>query len=261
MAYKQLKLWFDKELCALLSEKITSVYKPFNSNAFRKSILADLQNLELKDRVEKFADGLHQHLPSPYKKNISILLKILGPENQEETGMFKKYFWVMPIAKYVEKYGLDHFNLSLDAIEEITKRNTGEYAVRPFIEKDPNESLIRFAQWSKDENKHLRRLSSEGIRSKLPWAKKLSIFIADPTPVINILENLKEDPSKYVQKSVANNLNDLLKDNYTFTIKIIQGWSKNAGKNRQWIIKHALRNQIKAGNQEAIEILTSFKED
>jgi len=55
--------------------------------------------------------------------------------------MFTKYYWIMPIAKYVEKYGLDHFSESMDAIEKITKRNTGEYAIRRFIRKRiPNGS-------------------------------------------------------------------------------------------------------------------------
>ena len=64
---------------------------------------------------------------------MKILLKILGPENENETGMFKEYYWLMPVALFIEKYGLDDFETSINAISEITKRNTGEYAIRPFI--------------------------------------------------------------------------------------------------------------------------------
>jgi 3-methyladenine DNA glycosylase AlkC len=45
----------------------------------------------------------------------------------------------MPIAKYVEDYGLENFQESIEAIEEITKRNTGEYCIRPFIERYPKK--------------------------------------------------------------------------------------------------------------------------
>jgi 3-methyladenine DNA glycosylase AlkC len=38
-------------------------------------------------------------------------------------------------------------------------------------------------------------------------------------------------------------------------MKAIRKWSKGATRNRQWIIKHALRNQIKKGNAEAAKIL------
>jgi 3-methyladenine DNA glycosylase AlkC len=61
--------------------------------------------------------------------------------------------------------------------------------------------------------------------------------------------------SLFVQKSVANNLNDILKDNYEIGMKTIRKWSKGATQNRQWIIKHAVRNQIKKGNAEAKRII------
>jgi 3-methyladenine DNA glycosylase AlkC len=38
-------------------------------------------------------------------------------------------------------------------------------------------------------------------------------------------------------------------------MKTIRKWSKGATQNRQWIIKHALRNQIKKGNAEAKRII------
>lgn len=252
MAYKQLKLWFDKDLAIELGEKVKIEYDSFNLISFTNSIDKKIDNLELKDRIEYFADQLFNHLNKNYKEGIEILLKILGPENKEETGMFKKYYWIMPIAKVVEKYGLDDFELSMKAIEEITKRNTGEYSIRPFLENETVKTLSQIKQWSKNKNKHVRRLSSEGIRPRLPWAPKLDIFIKDPSPIIPILNNLKDDPSKYVQKSVANCINDILKDNLEIGKEIINSWnSENIGTERKWIIKHALRNLLKANDDWA----------
>jgi 3-methyladenine DNA glycosylase AlkC len=113
-------------------------------------------------------------------------------------------------------------------------------------------------KWSLDENIHLKRLSSEGVRPRLPWARKLDQFIDNPNAVLEILENLKDDPSRYVQKSVANNLNDILKDNYAIGMKTIQRWANGATNNRKWIIKQSLRNQIKKGNQEAELIIAAM---
>ena len=72
----------------------------------------------------------------------------------------------------------------------------------------------------------MRRLASEGGRPRLPWAKKMERFINDPTPILQILENLKEDDSLFVRKSVANNLNDILKDNYKIAMRVLKKWSK-----------------------------------
>ncbi len=259
MAYKKLKFWFDKDLAILLSDKIRAHYPMFDAKGFVREIAGGTENLELKDRVELIADVLHAKLPSDYSQSIKLLLKILGPENVKETGMFTEGYWLMPIAKYIEKYGLDHFSTSMDAIKEITKRHTGEYCIRPFIKKYPQKTLALMKKWSLESNVHVRRLSSEGLRPRLPWAGKLEQFIEDPKPILPIIENLRDDDSKFVQKSVANNLNDIMKDNYEIGIETIKKWSKGATRNRKWIIKHALRNQLKKQNAEAQKILESLK--
>ena len=184
-----------------------------------------------------------------------MLVGILGPENEEETGMFANYYWIMPIAKYVEKYGIEHFAISINAIAEITKRNTGEYAIRPYLVRYTEDTLAVLKEWSQHENKHIRRLSSEGTRPRLPWAKKLDLFIENPKPIIPVLGNLKDDTSKYVQKSVANCVNDILKDNFEIGQNIIEKWNTNPTKERKWIIKHALRNLLKVQDKWALNLI------
>lgn len=246
MAYKKLKYWFDEELAKMLAQKIEIVHPSFPTNDFVNYISDNVEGLELKNRVAVIADAFDMIWPNNFEKATTILMLILGPENQEETGMFTNYYWIMPIAYYVEKYGLDYFSASMEAIEQITKRNTGEYAIRPFLERYPKKTLSRMLVWSKDKNSHVRRLASEGVRPRLPWARKMDLFITDPTPVIPILNNLKDDSSKYVQKSVANCVNDILKDNRSLAIELLEGWaSGQISQSRQWIIKHAMRNALK----------------
>lgn len=256
MAYKQLKLWFDEELANSLAKKIEPLYSKFSKKEFIKQINSKVNNLELKARIELIADELYKQFNSDYLLGLDYLSQILGPENEKETGMFKEYYWIMPIAKYVEKYGLGNFEASINTIEEITKRNTGEYTIRPYLEQETEKTLKVMLQWSKNENKHIRRLASEGIRPRLPWASKLEIFIQDPRPILPILENLKDDNSKYVQKSVANCINDILKDNFEVGQQLIENWKQpNIGKERKWIIKHALRNLLKQNDAWAVNIV------
>ena len=253
--YKQLKFYYGKDLAELLSDKIKPVYSKFDSKSFIKSVSKEVKDLELKDRVEVITDNLRSHLPKNYKSAVNILLKILGPENKNETGMFKEYYWLMPVAYFIEKYGLEDFDTSINAISEITKRNTGEYAIRPFIRKYTKDTMKVMKKWSRDKNVHIRRLASEGCRPRLPWSQKLDEFILDPSPIIPILENLKEDESLFVKKSVANNINDILKDNYDFGIKLLKNWNKLKNPDTKWIIKHALRKEIKKENPEAMKLI------
>lgn len=170
------------------------------------------------------------------------LTKIMEEENPNETGMFKEYYWLMPVGKYIEKYGLDHFDISIKSIEELTKRNTGEYAIRPFIRKFPDKTLKQMRVWAKSENFHLRRLSSEGLRPKLPWAAKLNLFINNPKPVFEILDFLKTEHIKFVKKSVANNLTDYIKVNPEPTFNLLRNWKKTGNEHTLWILNYATRN-------------------
>jgi 3-methyladenine DNA glycosylase AlkC len=236
--------YFGKNLAELLAEKIIIIYKEFDKKKFARSVAMGIGEKTLVQRVEWIADNLQIFLPSHYPEAIAILLKILGPENEKETGMFTNFYWLMPVGKFVEKYGLEHFPQSMPAIEEITKRNTGEYAIRPFIRKYPGKTLKQMKKWAGSKNFHLRRLASEGLRPKLPWASKLDLFIEKPQPVFEILEILKADPVKFVKKSVANHITDYIKVNPGEADKLISQWKKSRNEHTQWIIKHATRKMV-----------------
>lgn len=259
MAYKKLKYWFDEELGKMLADKIKVIQPRFDKKNFVREIKCGVEGLELKARVSLIADNLHQFLGGSYEENATVLEQILGPENTEETGMFSNFYWLMPVADYVEKYGQENFKRSMQLLMEITKRNTSEYAIRPFLEKYPRKTLAKLKQWSTHKNSHVRRLASEGPRPRLPWATKLQQFIEDPSPIFPILENLKDDPSKYVQKSVANCLNDILKDHPVMGKAVLERWNVDPSPQRKWIIKHALRNWIKKKDFWALQLIQQGK--
>jgi 3-methyladenine DNA glycosylase AlkC len=145
------------------------------------------------------------------------------------------------------------WDVSIDAMETVTKYASAEFVVRPFIIKNEKRMMAQMYEWSKNENEHIRRLSSEGCRPLLPWATSLNSFKKDPTPVLPILEGLKTDISAYVRKSVANNLNDISKTHPDLVVKIAKDWyGKNSETN--WIVKHACRTLLKKGNRDVLEI-------
>ncbi|ATA73088.1 hypothetical protein CAPN010_21080 [Capnocytophaga cynodegmi] len=232
---------FGANLAELLAEKINRVYPDFNSKNFIKDTGNKVIGQTYTQRIITIADLLKNYLSADYKEALRVLLSILGEENPNQTGMFTHYYWILPIGKFVERYGINHFTLSMNAIEEITKRNTGEYAVRPFIRKYPEKSLEIIEKWAKSPNFHLRRLASEGLRPKLPWASKLDTFVENPAPVFQILELLKDDEIMFVKKSVANHLTDWLKVNKEAVLPLIHRWKTFENPHTQWIIKRATR--------------------
>ncbi len=232
---------FGANLAELLAEKIGKVYPEFDAEHFIQDSDQKTLGQSYTQRVATLAELLKNYLPADYKKALPVLTAVLGEENPNETGMFTHFYWILPIGKFVQEYGIEHFELSMKAIEEITKRNTGEYAVRPYIRKYPEASLKIIEKWAKSPNFHLRRLASEGLRPKLPWASKLDTFIENPAPVFRVLEWLKEDEILFVKKSVANHLTDWLKVNREAVLPLIDRWKNSANPHTQWIIKRATR--------------------
>jgi hypothetical protein len=64
---------------------------------------------------------------------------------------------------------------------------------------------------------------------------------------------LKNDESEYVRKSVANNLNDISKDNPEIAFETAKKWFGKSPKT-DWIIKHGLRGLLKKGNIDALKL-------
>jgi 3-methyladenine DNA glycosylase AlkC len=249
------KLHFGPALVDDLAERIRAVYPVFPVNAFRAEVAPRLDPLELKGRVAAIAAGLRQQLPSDYPTALGILLQILGPPLRESEGMFVDSWYLMPVATFVEQYGLDHPAASLAAMHTITQRHTAEFAIRPFLLRHPEATLAALRDWVHDESFHVRRLVSEGTRGRLPWGANLPAFIADPTPVLALLEALRDDPSAYVRRSVANNLNGIARDHPELLIRTLRRWRENASPERLRLIQHALRTLVKAGHPEALALL------
>ncbi|MER7505708.1 DNA alkylation repair protein [Nonomuraea pusilla] len=251
-----LKRHFNGEAAHLIGGRIRAVHPEFDVESYAAEVERRIPGKELKDRVLVLAEGLRTRLPDDYPGAVSILLSILGDELAEGEGMFNTSWFLMPVARFVEEYGLDHPELSLDAIEEITRRHTGEYAIRPYIERHYEPTMKRIAEWAHSPSHNVRRLASEGVRPRLPWARTLSVFVEDPRPVLEILEPLRSDPSEYVRKSVANNLNDISKDTPDAALATALRWlEESPTPETTWTVKHGLRTLVKKGDQRALAIL------
>lgn len=225
-----------------------------------------LSSLELKERVLQFAHALDATLPVDFSAAAEILIKSLHPSEDTDRdniefgpeGVCGFAGW--PLTEWVAIRAHDHAtpDAALGVLKEMTKRFSAEFAVRPFLDKHTEASLKIFQEWTQDENRHVRRLASEGARPRLPWGIRLQKFIEKPNLILPILEALKDDPEEYVRRSVANNLNDIAKDHPDMVADIAVDWLENATRDRQRLVKHACRTLIKQGHGRALEAFGYF---
>ena len=250
-----LKEYFDAHLAAQIADRVFAVYPAFARDEFVEAVAAELNSLELKQRFAWIADKLRDYLPADYPTALAILVDILDKQDGRFEPIEMADFKLLPIPTFVYRHGLEQPAASLDAIYTITPYTSCEGAIRPYIIHHPELTIKRLHQWALDSNEHVRRLVSEGSRPRLPWWPQLTDLIADPSPSLALLEMLKDDPSLYVRRSVANHLNDISKDHPTLVMERMRTWKIDASAERLWLINHALRTLVKLGDRRALEIL------
>ncbi len=257
------KNFFNEEIIRAMAGHLVRVAPEFDREGFVAYCLDGLDDLELKQRSDRITAALERFLPEDFETAASILTASLDPatdvsvdaagECPSTAGI--RGWAVMPMADYVARRGQNYLAVSLAALKEMTMRFSSEFAIRPFLDNHQGEVLKELTDWARDKNHHVRRLVSEGSRPRLPWAMRLRRFIADPGPVLPLLEVLKDDEEDYVRRSVANNLNDIAKDHPDLVADIAWNWMEDAPPERARLIRHALRSLIKAGHPGALKVL------
>lgn len=241
-----LKNRYDQAFLNKLAEAVSSCApNGIDESRFKESVLDDgWEELELKARMRRITECLRLALPKDYLEALPIM-RDAAPHFGDYLSMF--------FPDFVEVYGMDHWEKSVDALWWMTRFGSSEFAVRPFLKADAPRMLKSMLLWTRDENEHVRRLASEGCRPLLPWAMNLPAFQEDPLPVFPILEALKDDPSEYVRRSVANNLNDIAKDHPQLVLNTARKWIGHS-KERDRLVKHACRTLLKNGDAGAMTL-------
>ncbi|EMJ95614.1 DNA alkylation repair protein [Leptospira alstonii] len=237
-----------ERIATSFSEELPSVPRDEWIRRFKQK---DWRRLELKQRIRRIGEILAEALPKPFPKTMEPLLKIT--DSFEESFKGKEVFLTIFLGDVVEILGMDHPKESMQAIERITKLISCEFSIRPFLIRHPELVWKQMLKWSLHENSGVRRLSSEGSRPRLPWGMGIPGLKQDPRRTLPILENLKDDEDEVVRRSVANHLNDISKDHPDLVLEIAEKWI-GFSKERDTLLKHALRGLLKAGNQRALKI-------
>lgn len=253
---------------ALLAESISAVEPQFDAKRFQTAAKKGLDELGIMQRGAHVARALHAALPSEFPKAVEVLVSAMGPELVATEGNGLAVFFYLPHSFFIGERGLDHFEHGMRACYALTKRFTAEFCIRHYIARDLDASLKFLRKWVRDNNPHVRRLVSEGTRSRLPWGIRLKAIQADPAPVLPLLEQLKDDESQYVRRSVANHLGDIIKDNPEIGFAICERWAEEVASKRvapevagtrRWIVRHAVRLPAKKRHARALSIRAAAK--
>lgn len=238
-----------------IANSLAQIIPQFNARAFQKDAVNGIDALELKARVNHLINVLHKHYDTPFKKLSKQLMLLPDVWDFGHEDDSKAAFAAWPIIDYVAVHGLQHPQESLKVLENLTHLFTAEFAVRPFIQQHTEVTYAQLLKWCEHKSEHVRRLASEGSRPRLPWGMRLPQYIQNPLPLEAILNRLKADESLYVRRSVANNLNDISKDNSEFMLRLCTQWREDGNEKTDWVINHAMRSLIKAGDARVFSLL------
>ncbi len=252
---------FNTKIIEGMGEHFLKAWPEFDCIGFVKAATHNLYALELKARSNQITEAMSQYLPSDFEKSAMIILASLTPDDDGDisgitvTSDGIAGWAIMPMTHYVGLHGVDHLELAMNLLKELTKRFTSEFGIRFLLLEKQEEAMEILSQWTNDKSRHVRRLVSEGTRPRLPWAMQLSAFVKDPAPLMPLLEALKDDPEEYVRRSVANNLNDIAKDHPELVAEIAECWLIDANKSREKLVRHACRTLIKQGHKRTLQAL------
>lgn len=244
----KIKDWYGKEFIDLFCKVINQKKARFSSKDFKAAYLKEFKTCEMKERLNLISALLDEHLKGNFKQKLEQLKPLLGESYPEETGMMNYGYHLYPVSQFIENHAEQDIDASLAFIYELTQRFTGEWAIRTVANYDPKHTLKTLKAWSKDENFHVRRLASEGLRARLPWGKKIEWACKAPEKTLPIYNALRNDKVLYVRRSVANAMGDLIKINDDLAYATFEKWlSKKKTKENVWVIKHAIRTPVKKG--------------
>jgi 3-methyladenine DNA glycosylase AlkC len=231
-----------------IAARVRSEAPAFDAASFTVDVLATLDDLELKPRIESIARRLRFGLADRFREALDVVVAVARRDPAIEG------FAAWPLCTFVEIFGVDDPEASLRAMEHLTKRASCEFAVRPFLLDHWDEAYAALTEFTRHDDESVRRLPSEGTRPRLPWGKRVARLIDDPRPGLALLERLRHDPSETVRRSVANHLNDVAKDHPDVVVDTVGRWASEGAIDHK-MLTHALRTLVKRGDPGALAVL------
>lgn len=256
---------FSPAAIELIGESFAAVTPEFDYAAYTEEAVVSSAGLPLKGRCRAIAAALRGALPADDHAALDALRASLGPEltRTKDNGLAVLFY--LPHSTLLEGFGATEddtlFASAIEANFALTCRFTAEFSIRTLLETRLEHTLEALRRRLDDPNPHVRRLVSEGTRSRLPWARHLKAIRDDPNLTLPLLKALRDDPDRYVTRSVANHLGDIGKDHPEVLLNTCDLWLDElkaeppvprAMEERRWLVRHAVRHPAKKKSGRAI---------
>ena len=124
-------------------------------------------------------------------------------------------------------------------------------AVRDATIRSLDQALELLGPWVVDPDPNIRRFASELTRPRGVWCAQIEQLKSEPWLGLGLLEPLRFDPSRYVQNSVANWLNDASRTQPAWVRETCDRWRVESGApETRYIVRRALRTLSKRTGEE-----------
>lgn len=196
------------------------------------------KNLSAVKKTKTIADGIAAFIDNTQNKEILPYLKNHKSDTARCWACYvianKKYKHLEERLHSIKTFAIDsHYRL----------REISWIATRPYIAKDIKSSINILKNWAKSPDAYIRRFASESTRPRGVWCAHIPELKEHPAIALPLLDPLKSDPSRYVQNSVGNWLNDASKSQENFVIDCTKDWlKKSPSPETLYIVNRALRS-------------------
>ena len=251
-----LKDGFNTATVRWIAAAIEGASSGFASDRFAAQCLEGFDTLSLMERVGRVSQAMCTHLPASFEQAVPLLQLAMGEPrapSREVQGI--AVFRYAPFLQFVADAGIEQPEAALDALEWMTRHFSGEFAIRPFLQRHPQLTLERMQRWCSHPDARVRRLASEGARPLLPWARRVSHLVDDPALTVPLIDALAGDADEVVRRSAANHLNDLSRLDPALAIEVARRWQSRSLVDGERTVNRGLRTLVKQGHPQAMALL------
>lgn len=218
-----------------------------------------VDHLELVKQLFVDTKDIEKQIKALKKPSTMQIIRVIGEylytHHQKDTQLYKRVaehisdsircyapFWIaketdLSIEEKLDKcrpfIGDHHFGV----------REVVWMALRPEMSLHLERVIPLLTEWATSPEANIRRFCTESLRPRGVWCAHIEALKEQPEKLLPVLECLKSDPSKYVQDSVGNWLNDASKTRPDFVRNLCSRWSaESPTKATAYIVKKAMRS-------------------